>query len=269
MESAQITEDPGSADHLNPQWPLDRAVGSLRDVSGPWWLAASGFLAGMAMALVVIAVALAVFGLSHGADARAGYSLFGEAVFGVGVFACAWPVARRAGGWNATFGLTAPEHGQGRTIAKWVGLQFAIRIALGVLLLSAVPYLRHRQLGNLTGIGDLHVGGAALLLLAAVLLAPVVEELAFRGALLRALMRRFGFWPSAVASSILFGLLHVGTVNSWAAAVFTLPSLAVFGLLQCMLVRRRGDLGAAIGVHATTNLIALSLSLLTSHAATT
>ena len=249
-------------------WPLDRAVESLRAVTGPWWLAASGFLGGMAGAALVLWVAIAGFGLGGGADARAGYSLFGEAVFGAVVVACARPIARRAGGWTAAFGLAAPEQGQGRTIAKWVGLQFAARFVLGTVMISAVPALRHRRLGNLTGIGDLHVGGAALLLLAAVLVAPVVEELAFRGALLRTLMRRVGFWPAAVTSSIIFGLLHAGTVNSWAAALFTLPSLAMFGLIQCVLVRRRGDLAIAIGVHATMNLIALALALLTAHAAT-
>jgi hypothetical protein len=245
--------------------PLERDVEQQRATTAPWLLAAVGPVGGLIAALFVVSGIVVVTGLPRSADARAVYGLVGEALFGLSVFACTWPVARRCGGWHAAFGLSAPTEGQGRTILRWVGIQFGVRIVVATLLLNAVPALRHRHLGNLTGVSDLHPFGAACLLLAAVGVAPVVEELAFRGAMLRALMRRTTFWFAAVVSSIVFGALHAASVDSWAAVAFIVPTIAVFGLLQCVLVRRSGDLGPAIGVHAATNLIAAGLALLAAH----
>lgn len=261
-------ESVGVVDHLDAARPLDREVQRLLPTSDGWVLAAFGPILGLLAAVLFLGVVGVAFGLPGGSDARAGYGAVGEAVFAAVIFAVARPLARRAGGWLSAFGLASPAHGQGRTIWKWVGIQFGIRIGLGLLLVAAIPELRGRHLGNLNGVGDLHVAGALALLVGAVGIAPVAEELAFRGVMLRALMRRFRFWPSAILCSVLFGVMHAGTVDSWTAAAFTLPTLAIFGLLQCVLVRRFGDISAAIGVHATMNLIAAGLFLLTAHAST-
>ena len=50
-----------------------------------------------------------------------------------------------------------------------------------------------------------------------VLIAPVVEETMFRGLMLRTLMRRWGFWPAALASSAIFALFHTYEVARWPA----------------------------------------------------
>jgi len=80
---------------------------------------------------------------------------------------------------------------------------------------------------------------------------PLVEELAFRGYLLRRLispnfetvsMRRFT-WPALIASSLLFGFLHG---DRWLAGT-------VAGLLYGAASLRRGRIVDAIAAHATTN----------------
>ncbi len=94
--------------------------------------------------------------------------------------------------------------------------------------------------------------------LAAVLTVPVVEELAFRGFLIRRLMAndfesldpRSFTWFAVLASSLIFGLLHG---DRWVAG-----SLA--GLIYAGVMLRRGSIGDAVVAHATTNaLIAFSV----------
>lgn len=94
-----------------------------------------------------------------------------------------------------------------------------------------------------------------------VVIAPLVEELAFRGFLTRRLMSADfateplgGFtWPSFLISSVLFGVLHGG---SWVPGTLA-------GMAYALALRRRGRLGDAIVAHATTN------GLLAVYAATT
>ena len=49
----------------------------------------------------------------------------------------------------------------------------------------------------------------AALVLYAVVMAPIAEELVFRGSIFRSVADRRGFWPGAIASAIPFGLIHV------------------------------------------------------------
>jgi membrane protease YdiL (CAAX protease family) len=59
-----------------------------------------------------------------------------------------------------------------------------------------------------------------------------------------------------------FGLLHAPGGESWEGAAALVVMITAFGVLQCLLVRRTGILGPAIGVHAALNLLAISLALL-------
>ena len=105
--------------------------------------------------------------------------------------------------------------------------------------------------------------GAAWLacrLLGAAVVVPLVEELAFRGYLLRRLSAAdFESLPagaatasSAVASSALFGLLHGG----WLAGFLA-------GLIYAWTLRRRGSLAEAAVAHGTTNALLAAHALLT------
>src|SRR4029077_11911062 len=84
----------------------------------------------------------------------------------------------------------------------------------------------------------------------AVVIVPLVEELAFRGYLARRLTGadwesvslRAISWPALLASSVLFGLLHRDVIAGTAA-----------GVLSARRARRRGQLGDAVLAHAVTN----------------
>jgi membrane protease YdiL (CAAX protease family) len=74
-------------------------------------------------------------------------------------------------------------------------------------------------------------------------------------------MRRFSFWPAALVSSLCFAGLHVFGAAHAAGIPLLLSMMLVFGLLQCVLVRRSGRIGPAIGVHATMNLLVMVLAV--------
>ncbi|GBC86504.1 hypothetical protein HRbin12_00493 [bacterium HR12] len=105
---------------------------------------------------------------------------------------------------------------------------------------------------------DVGGGGLVAAALYAVLVAPVGEELFFRGVLFRAVRDRHGFWPGAVLSSVCFGLVHY--VPGPAAGTILLMTVMVFaGFGFAFIYERRGALWAPIAAHATFNVIGLAL----------
>lgn len=242
---------------------LDAAVARDRATPGPWTRTAVAVIVTVVLVSAVVPVIVWAADLPTGDDALAFYTFLGELLLGVAVFVAARPLARRLGGWRAAFGMTPPASGEGRRILRWTGLQILTRLGIGIVLLAAVPALRDDSSGNLGPYEGVGTFGAAMLLAAGVAAAPAVEELAFRGVLLRALMRRVPFTWAAALSSVVFGLLHAPGGESWASAGALVVMITAFGFLQCLLVRRTGVLGPAIGVHATINLLVIALTLLT------
>lgn len=89
---------------------------------------------------------------------------------------------------------------------------------------------------------------------AVVLVAPVVEELFFRGLLLGALRRRWGTGVAVVGSSLVFGVTHFQPLQ--------FVALTAAGLMFAGAAVRTGRLAAAIAVHAgfnATTFVALAL----------
>ena len=85
-----------------------------------------------------------------------------------------------------------------------------------------------------------------------VVLAPLTEELVFRGVLLHRFARRFGMTRGIVLSSAIFGVMHMNPV-----------AITVFGVLLCVLHLRSRSLWATTLAHAINNavpLVMLSLS---------
>ena len=100
------------------------------------------------------------------------------------------------------------------------------------------------------GSGPLSVTATVLAL---VLLAPLGEELLFRGLLLRALARRMRFRWAAVLSGVLFGCSHLDT---WFNFMWPrLLALMLVGVGLAWLYRWRGY-AASVTAHATVNVVA-------------
>ena len=88
-----------------------------------------------------------------------------------------------------------------------------------------------------------------LLIITAVVVAPVVEECCFRGFLYNSLKRRAGMGVAMVCSSLLFAAVHTSLAQM-------LP-LTVFALLQCVLYEKTQTLCAPIISHAVFNMISV------------
>jgi membrane protease YdiL (CAAX protease family) len=86
------------------------------------------------------------------------------------------------------------------------------------------------------------------------IIAPVVEELTFRGVGFGLLAARFGGEPAVVVSGVLFGLAH-GLVEA-------LPLLVAFGIGLAWLRERQNSTIPGIILHACFNAIALTASIL-------
>jgi membrane protease YdiL (CAAX protease family) len=92
----------------------------------------------------------------------------------------------------------------------------------------------------------------------AVLIAPVVEELYFRGILFRSLRDRHGFWVGAVVSGLIFGLVHF-VPAPWQDAAL-LQSIMVFtGIALAWIYERRGNLVANVAAHMAFNTVGIIL----------
>lgn len=99
-----------------------------------------------------------------------------------------------------------------------------------------------------------HAGAFAANLVLLVVLAPIIEELTFRG-LGQSLLQPFGRWPSILGIGIAFGLWH-GLVQ---AELVLIP----FGIGLAYLRDRTRSTIPGMFVHAAFNGLALALSVLT------
>jgi membrane protease YdiL (CAAX protease family) len=86
------------------------------------------------------------------------------------------------------------------------------------------------------------------------LLAPVFEELMFRGLLLGWLRNRLSNWRAVAVAAVLFAVMHVYPI--------TMPYAFLFGLFMGWLRLRTGSTVNTLFVHALNNLLFLSLGFL-------
>ncbi|HET9771018.1 MAG TPA: CPBP family intramembrane glutamic endopeptidase, partial [Acidimicrobiia bacterium] len=131
------------------------------------------------------------------------------------------------------------------------GALLEVLLSLALLpILQLDPDAQHQQL--LSDLEEnLDAATVVLFFLGAVVFAPMVEELLFRGVLLRALLRKFSPATAIVGSSVVFALVHyVGDPNT----LPFLPALAGLGAVLAVATLRTGDLSTAIWIHAGFNL---------------
>ena len=93
-----------------------------------------------------------------------------------------------------------------------------------------------------------------LVIVAVVILAPIAEEIFFRGVVFNALLREGGPRWAFIGSSALFAIIHVSLV--------ALLPIFLLGLALAWVYRRTGNLLAPIVMHATVNGISVALALL-------
>jgi membrane protease YdiL (CAAX protease family) len=97
-----------------------------------------------------------------------------------------------------------------------------------------------------------------MIAVAAVIGAPLFEELVFRGVVLHALLR-WGRAAAILGSSVLFGLTHLNPELGISENVVIIISTTTTGCVLAWVARRSDRLGPSMVAHATFNLIAVTL----------
>jgi membrane protease YdiL (CAAX protease family) len=137
------------------------------------------------------------------------------------------------------------------TIAIGVGLLLELLFDL----FSSTPVQAPAQLPE-----GLSRGGEVLSVVLAVFVAPVVEELFFRGVVFRSVRDRYGFAVGAIVSAIVFGLVHY-VPSPWRDAALLQSAMVFTGLALAWIYERRGTILAPIAAHMAFNTIGIWIIL--------
>jgi membrane protease YdiL (CAAX protease family) len=133
-------------------------------------------------------------------------------------------------------------------------LGLALEIVAGIVLLPISHFINHAPQRVVEDLDTAHGAKLALLAVTALFIAPFVEELFFRGLLLRSLQRRMSAPAAVVISALAFGLAHV--VFDFGSGV-VLPALVALGMLSGIFAVRTGNLSRSILLHMGFNLLAV------------
>lgn len=193
-------------------------------------------------------------------------NLLVEGSIGLMLFLAGREVAARHGGWARAFGWSRPRWKDFPVAGVGFVVSFGLRAFIGVLLNLFSNGRAADQARNIE-VHSINVPTVLLLVGVAVIAAPITEELMFRGLLLRTFMRKWSFWPSALLSTLIFGLFHTYEVDTVLGAVTLALSVGAMGLVNCVLVRRTDRLMPGMLVHAASNGLAVLVVLLTVHTA--
>ena len=156
---------------------------------------------------------------------------------------------------------------EGRDVG-YLGLGLVLQLALAVLFLPLSSLLfpdgeSAQQVG--TAISGLETTSARVAaMVTAVVLAPVTEELIFRGVLLKAI-EQGGRRTIMVVTSLVFAAFHLLGLDPsrmFQAAAVVLPQLFIVGLALAWVTLRSKRLGPAIFIHSGFNLLAAVVLLL-------
>lgn len=187
------------------------------------------------------------------ADKRDALYLYSSAVSGLvfygAFFAFVYAVA--AVDTHELFALRRP-----RSIGRAAGLGVAVMVAIYILSAALAPFLNAGKEQGLTPTHwePRHAGAYAANFVVVAVVAPIVEELTFRGAGY-GLLDQYGRLLTIIAVGILFGLAH-GLVEA-------LPVLTAFGILLTWLRSRTDSVYPGMVVHALFNAIALIAAVAT------
>lgn len=165
-------------------------------------------------------------------------------------------LVRRYAGWGWTFGLQRPKWMDLAWLAAGFGMALGGRLVVGAIA-NALSHGKALQQSQNLVVKSHSVAVYVVLGVVVVLIAPVVEELMFRGMMLRTFMRRWGFWPAALLSSAIFALFHTYEVSTLAGALTLAAVVFTLGLSNCLLVRWSGRLAAGIMNHMLFNGLAV------------
>lgn len=228
-----------------------QALGAPECARWPWWFAPVGVAAAFAVTGLVSAVVLGVVSAAGGDGLKdptvaSALTLLQDAAF-IGV-ACALAASAGTLSFRA-LGLVpvrTPVLIGSAALALTTFLLFALLWAQ----LTALP--REQDTLRTLGAEDESVR-LVLTAVLVILIAPVAEEVLFRGLAYRSLRNAMPAWLAAVLVGSGFGAIHYSGPDS----VGVLVPLAVLGAIFCLLYEWTGSLWTPIALHIANNALAV------------
>jgi membrane protease YdiL (CAAX protease family) len=207
--------------------------------------AAIGWVSGMVCGGVLLGLWVVVTGQDSRALGSLGVAQVG---FWVGLLGAVIVTSRRGG-----TGSVARDFG-----LRFRALDVPLGVGVGVVAQLVVVPLIYFPFRSLVDKADLErpareladrAHGPGFLVFAIVIAigAPVVEELFYRGLVLRSLQRYLADGPAVLVSGLIFGASHFEPLQ--------FPALALVGVFFAVLVVRTGRLGPAVWAHVAFNTI--------------
>jgi membrane protease YdiL (CAAX protease family) len=222
-----------------------------------------GVVTNLVLAQIVVAgIALLALGITSSDDPATVYvGIIGDVAWLA--FMLVW-LSRWHPGWRERIGVFLGSRGlRDALIGAGGGLLLYPLIAIVVAL--PLTYLFRTVSGSEATTPDqlpqhLNTAESMASVVLAVLVAPVAEELYFRGIVFRSLRDRHGFWLGAIVSGLIFGAVHY-VPAPWQDFML-LQSIMVFtGIALAWIYERRGNLVADIAAHMAFNAVGVALIL--------
>lgn len=150
------------------------------------------------------------------------------------------------------FTLTARE------ALTWIAAGAGLSLVYGAVCIWVMPPDPNMPPGPLSKAAT--AGGASRVawVLLALLFAPVIEELLFRGLLLRGFTQSWGRVPAGIVVTLLFVAMHLFETLAYWPATVAVAAMAGMALLARL---RTGSLAAAAAVHAGYNGVIVAMVL--------
>ncbi|MHB8670483.1 MAG: CPBP family glutamic-type intramembrane protease [Acidimicrobiales bacterium] len=216
----------------------------------------------VALVGIVAGVALAVLGmmagrLLFGASRAPALALSALGLWSGLIGACI-VVSRRhgTGSVRCDFGAAGPWTDLGRGLVVSVIGRVAVTLVVIPLVMANRRLLDHGGGGTLRS-GHLDEAALATFAVIAIVGAPIVEELFFRGLLFRSFQGRLGVGGAALAQGALFGLAHASPLYGL-RNVFVIAATATFGIVLAIVAERYRRLTPGMAAHAFFNLVAVA-----------
>lgn len=226
------------------------------DAAARWapWTAAAAFAVGIALTLmgvIVVGIVGTIFGASFD-DPPPAVNIIATVVQDGAFVGAAVLMASRSGRvLPAQFGFVRTRI---RLALGWMTAAFVAYAVLGQLWAQLIDTSKTDKLPDSLGADESVVALVAVCVLVTVV-APLAEEVFFRGYFFGALRNWRGPWPAAILTGLVFGGVHAGSAD----VVFLVP-LAVLGFLLCVVRWQTGSLLPCIALHAINNGLAFAVT---------
>lgn len=216
----------------------------------PAWYAPVGFVVGLTGTLIAFAILAVAFGVESSDDESAAFTTVATFAQDVILVGTALAFASRVAApraWHFGLNRTAFWPAVG-----WAALGMFSFYAFSAIYAVLVQPDAEQGITEALGADESTVGliTAGFMVVA---VAPVAEEIFFRGFFYGALRSRYSVPAAVLMAGLLFGSIHW---DFTAEGLAILPPLALLGAIFCLVYERTGSLFPVIAMHAINNALA-------------